>query len=187
MTTKIHLDAKDVPAMLRNVDGYSGRQFAAQVCVSVKWSALDMFWNHGSRDTYSLVNLSTGAQVRASTGTVAPWELTQDRCTLDVQPGFVLVRHTISSGKDLGLTFFVHPDNADSLRLAEPVSALTATQQTVLNIVASRISSYRREEARSQGIRTAAYDDAIHALKMGDYLNARGAITTKGKNAAKGI
>ena len=110
--------------------GYRGRKFRVMperhVCMS------DTYWDGGSRSQYVIVRLSDGRQMAvpdlisggylptagAAMRTMGSWDLPE---------GFVVVRHGISCGKDVGLTLSVRPDELPRMLPASaPVLALTA-------------------------------------------------------------
>jgi hypothetical protein len=125
----------------------------------------------------------------------APWGDRKDR-KIDLKPGYLVICHTIFCGKDLGLTFFVHPDNAAKL-LPAPAAELTRAEKLVLEASCSLKASYMgrdryemmRENARysADGIAQfptrAEWDQAKTDLIGKGLLNKAGAVTVAGKNA----
>lgn len=103
--------------------------------------------------------------------------------------GFACVEHSIFCGQDSGITIHIRPENSAGL-LPAPVE-LTRDQRIVL--VATRslkssyqgISNYRFHEAhRDTGISLDAWNRAKSELQARGLLDARGALTVAGKNAA---
>ena len=86
-------------------------------------------------------------------------------------------------GKDLGLTFYLLPTDAAPL-LPPPSEELTETELVILAIIRGLKSGYRAEEYRRKGISEGELEAYKAGLIKRGYLNAAGAITTKGKNAA---
>jgi hypothetical protein len=84
----------------------------------------------------------------------------------------------------MGLTFYVHPEDAVKL-LPQQTSDLSDIERKVLKIIKGYKSAYRVDEARRQGVSEAQYREAMVTLQAQDLLDKRGAITTKGKNAAQ--
>lgn len=172
--TTIHLERDQVPPQLRL--GYSGRKFKAVVCTEHTWYGFDTQWSGGSRTQYGFFSLDDLRFTPLSSSFGSGLE------RFVVEPGMVLRAHTMFQGKDLGVTFYVHPSNADTLQLPAPVD-LDPTERTVLGIIRANKPAYRRSEAAHQGVTAEQYEHALANLKSAGFLNAAGALTTKGKNA----
>ena len=190
----IYLEPAQVPAALRG--RYDGKKFAARVCESVTIPADAGTWMGGSRSTYSAVYLETGDARQACDTMSAPWDASRGDCTVAMRPGFAIVRHSISCGKDMGLTLYLHPENAAAL-LPAPVE-LTALERLVLKYTKERKSSYNgrnRYEMAAEDWRWSQrgaepwpytaddWEDAKRALAARGLLNKAGAITPAGRNA----
>lgn len=135
----IYLEPSAIPASLRG--GYSGRKFKA-VVTSEPVTLSDTYWDGGTRSTYALINLSTGARLPASGKALSPPQFggAVEPIRVNIPSGFALVKHSIFCGKDTGLTIYVRPENAAHL-LPGPVE-LTACERAVLEYTRSRKSSY---------------------------------------------
>lgn len=196
--TTIHLDPNMVPAALRQ--GYTGKKYSAEVCTAMTVPSDAGLWSEGSRDKYSIVEIESG-RVREPFGqNSAPWDRSRRDFQLEVKPGYLVVRHTIYRGADLGLHFYVHPDNAAKL-LPAPAEALPRVEKLVLLASKSFKSSYMgkdrydmmREDYRYG--RTVQGDDSFPtreqwnvaklALMAKGLLNKAGAITVAGRNAVQ--
>lgn len=173
----IHLNPSDVPAHLRG--GYTGHKFRVKVTEALTVPTYADQWNGGSRETYAMVDLATG-EARPMCGG-----------TFRLKPNTAVRQHTFFQGRDLGLTFFVHPENAPpALPAAE---ALTDHERIVLTATRSFKASYNgkdryalaAEDFRNRGrMPTRAQWDAARESLIGrKLLNARGAITNAGRNA----
>ena len=117
---------------------------------------------------------------------------------IPLKPDYAIVRHTIFRGKDMGLTFYIHPDNAAQL-LPAPAAELPPVQKLVLKYTKERKASYNGQDRYAMAASDWRYygkdwqldampsrDDwqaAKEALIVAGYLNKAGAITVKGKNA----
>src|SRR5215510_7328144 len=123
----IHLDPAMVPAGLRGA--YTGKTFKARVCEQMTIPMTAGLWDGGSRDTYRMVRLEDGATIEPVNHNAAPTSERHD-VVVKLEPGIAVIEHTIFCGKDMGLTFYVHPDNAAKL-LPAPVE-LTDHEKTVL-------------------------------------------------------
>lgn len=174
----LYLEPNQVPAQLRG--SYSGKQFKAIVTESMTIPADAGLWSGGSRDTFRVVRLSDGATIEPVNHNAAPWgERSEKR--IQLEPGIAVVEHSIFCGKDTGLTFYVHPANATAL--LPPIADLTAMQRKILNIHGGIKSAYRKDELRRENISESDYESAKAFLISEGYLDKRGAITTKGRNA----
>ncbi len=196
----IHLESNQVPATLRA--GYNGKHFKARVCETVTVPADAGLWSGGSRETYKAVELATGREVPAANHSSAPWNAGRQDRTITLQPGMAVVCHSMFCGKDMGLTFYVHPQNAATL-LPAPAAELNSLQQTILNYTISRKSSYNGQDRydmaasdfnfKARGKTTNRFpsrdewNTAKTELVALGLLNKAGAITVKGRNIAKSV
>lgn len=188
----IYLDPNMIPAHLRG--GYSGKKFKAVVTTEVTIPAEAGLWSGGTRDTYQLVHLETGKAVQASDNMSSPWNENRKYQTITLQPGFAVVKHAMFCGNDMGLTFYVHPDNAAQL-LPPPAAELSEHEQIVLNATCAYKSSYNGRdrydmaksytygEASAYFPSRAEWDYAKNELIAKGLLNKAGAVTPAGRNA----
>lgn len=193
----IYLDSNQVPAAIRG--NYTGKQFRAIVTDSVFIPADAGLWSGGSRTTYRAINLESGGTRAVSDNVSAPWSESRADQRIALRDGLAIVSHVYFCGKDLGLTIYVNPTNAAAL-LPAPVE-MAPLLRLVLKYTKERKASYNgrdrfdmliddlRYGADKMGldfIPTRAQWDAAKADLIGDgYLTKAGAITTKGKNAAR--
>jgi hypothetical protein len=188
--TTIYLDPNMVPANLRR--GYDGKKFKARVCESMTIPITAGLWDGGSRDTYQIIRLEDGALLEPINHNAAP--VNGERCEIKVkfEPGIAVIEHSITCGKDMGLTFYVHPDNATKL-LPAPQAELTVFEKIVLCATASYKSSYggmdryemARRDCRNETLFPTRDDWALAKqtlINLG-LLNKAGAITPAGRNA----
>src|SRR5208282_4301670 len=111
----------------------------------------------------------------------APWSKERQEFNTPLPAGIAMVVHSMFCGKDMGLTFHVHPDSAAKLLPAggEP---LTETQKLVLNATASLKSSYNGKDRYEN---SKPYDARSHAevderiAKGEEMLAAKGNVTLK--------
>ena len=186
MTNTIYLnnDPTAVKLAAAAFPGYSGRKY--RLCVTDAPQTCHSYWDDGSRDYYALVNLADMRQVGI------PQNGSGFEATLPpvpMVPGVAILKHSIYRSADLGITIYLHPDNATAL-LPAPTE-LTTFEKIVL--VATRslkssyagVSNYRFVEAkRETGITAEEWDTAKAALISRGLLNKAGAITDTGRNAA---
>lgn len=190
--TTIYLEPNQVPRHL--AAGYSGKMFRAEITESMTIPADAGLWDGGSRNTYHAIRLADGASVPAADHSAAPWDDRRDN-RITIRPGFAIVQRCMSQGKDLGLTFYLHPADAAPM-LPKPEQELSRCESIVLKYTAERKSSYGgrdryqmyRDDARYESDSGGKYtreqwEGAKAALIEAGYLNKAGAITTKGRNA----
>lgn len=190
--TPIYLDRSQVPASLRG--SYSGNKFKAYVTEHMTVPATAGLWDGGSRDTYSAYRLADGAQVQFPGQHLSPWDNRKDQ-QVTMQPGIAIIEHSVFCGKDMGLTFYLHPTDAAPM-LPAPQADLTAVEALVLEYTISRKSSYQGKDRYAMALddyryregaplfpKRAQWDEAKAALITRGYLNKAGAVTTAGRNA----
>jgi hypothetical protein len=193
----IYLDAAMVPAQLRG--GYTGKKFKAVIVTQVTIPSDSGLWSGGTRNTFRFVQLSTGDAIAASDNMSAPWDTSRKDQNIALAPGFAVVEHSMFCGKDMGLTFYVHPDNAAKL-LPAPAPELNAHESIVLSATCSFKSSYNGQDRYTMAKTKAEYpwrrDDSTPPFPTRDewsaakdsliskgLLNKAGAVTPKGRNA----
>lgn len=187
---KFFLEPKNVPASLRG--DYNGKKFSVVVAETVTIPADAGLWSGGSRDLYSFATFDHSGLLPGQNA--APWDKERKDYTVKLEPSFVVCRHTYFCGKDLGLTFYVHPEAVTKLLPAPVDEGLTEYEKIVIKGTRIFKSHYAGMDRYEMTRRDCAYSgehnfpsrkawDAAKAelIKKG-YLNARGAITVKGKN-----
>jgi hypothetical protein len=190
----IHLDPKLVPSSLRG--SYSGNKFKAIVTETVTIPADAGLWDGGSREHYSIIHFESG-QVRSPYGQdAAPWDRARGEFNLEVKPGFTVVLHSHFCGTDMGLTFYVHPQNAAAL-LPAPSAELNEHEKIVLEATCSLKSSYGGRNRYQMACCDYPHSDqkplmtcdqwnaAKTSLQAKGLLNKAGAVTVTGRNARK--
>ena len=189
----IHLDPAMVPAALR--EGYNGKKFKAVVTEQMTVPLDAGLWSGGSRDHYTLIEFRTGREVAFPGQSSSPWDKSRVECPIQLQPGYAVVRHSIFCGKDMGLTFYVHPSNAAAL-LPAPAAELNEHEVLVLDATSRYKSSYNGKDRyemalgydRSMGRPVPSreqWETAKTSLIAKGLLDKRGAITVAGRNARK--
>lgn len=190
--TTVYLDPKQVPTQL--AAGYTGKKFKARVTESVHIPMTAGLWDGGSCDTYRVVRIADGAAMMPTAEGAAPWDNERKARDIKLEPGFCVIEHSIFCGKDMGLTFHVHP--ADAAPLLPSTTELDPTEQLVLNATAAFKASYNgrdRYDMATDDLRYArapyptrdAWNTAKEALISKGLLTKAGAITTAGRNAVK--
>jgi hypothetical protein len=188
MQEVIHLEASQVPAYLRG--SYTGRKFQAYVVTSVEMPADAGTWSEGSREMWCLRRLSDGQSVNTTDTYSAPWSGQRSDRKIAMVPGVVAVQHSISRGKEVGLSFYVHPDDAAKL-LPAPVD-LTDHERIVLRATRRYKASYGGVDRYTMAWRDAhgklfptrkGWTEAKDSLIAKGLLDKRGALTVAGRNA----
>ncbi len=108
MIEALKLKTKDVPANLRG--NYSGRKFRLYVTNEVVIPSDAGLWSGGSREVYKAIRLIDGKEIQLGS-TSAPWNPNRVDQTVVLIPGIAVVMHSFFCGTDMGLSFYVHPDN----------------------------------------------------------------------------
>lgn len=182
MSDPTYLEPEKVPAHLRGIHGYSGRKFKAEARETVTIPIDAGLWSGGSRDHYSLVRLADGRAASDPTAQTAPWSAERSERVVTLIPGFAVVRHSMFCGKDMGLTFYVHP--TDIAPLLPPASEpLAELELQALDIIGGLKSFARDEERDRRKITREEYAAAVESLKAKGLLNKAGAVTVAGRNA----
>ena len=195
MDETIHLEPNQVPPVLRRL--HSGNKWQVRITERMTVPADAGLWSGGSRDTYSAVRLSDGAGVAFPGQQAAPWDNRRIDRPIEMQPGIVVVCHTIFCGKDLGLRLYVHPADAAPM-LPAPID-LAPIERLVLEYTASRKSSYNGMDRYQMAVADLRYSkrsdvgeltrpawEAAKAALIGrGLLTKAGAITVKGRNAVR--
>jgi len=187
----LHVDPAMVPAFLKG--SYTGRKF--QICVGTEMTVPSDagLWSGGSRDVYSAVDLTNQRAIPIPGQQEAPWSATRREIPVQLKPDFCIVRHMIFRGTDMGLTFYLHPENAAKY-LPAPVE-LSAHEKLVLSAMIGMKASYQgrdryensryylsSEEKKAFPTRE-QWDAAKASLIAKGLLNKAGAVTTAGRNA----
>lgn len=182
-----YLEPAMVPATLRG--NYNGKKFKAIVCLETTIPSDAGIWSGGTRDYFSFIKLATGEQIAMPGQGTSPWNAARRDITVKLEPGFAVVRHTMFCGKDMGLTFYVHPDNAAKL-LPAPAAELSENEKLVLQATCSYKASYNGQDRYSMATRGMdnapsrwQWDNAKALLIAKGLLDKRGAVTVAGRNA----
>ncbi|OBQ43595.1 MAG: hypothetical protein AN484_11695 [Aphanizomenon flos-aquae WA102] len=175
---------KTMKELAAKVFNYSGRKY--KVVPQLNY-CLNNYWDGGSKERCVLVNRENGEFHAPSDDTKNPFKVVAHK-SFEIPKGYFIITHTISMGKDAGITFYVRPEEMPK-DLASGDYDLTFEQKVVLSCFFSFKSSYAgiKDYRKSNGlalISSQEWDNAKASLIEAEYINARNAITTKGKNAA---
>ena len=163
---------------------YKGRTF--KLCTNIP-SHLTSYWSGGSKDYYCFYELSTGKALEIVSNHPL-FEKDRPRDLELLPAGLVLVKNSISMGKDMGITIYVN--GADLAPMLPEKAELAEDERTVLSYTRSYKSSYAGiknyrfvEACNRTGITEERWENAKTSLIARKLLNKRGAITASGKNA----
>ncbi len=161
--------------------GYSGRKI--QVVVGKLPTQLNSYWSGGSKDEYCFYNLAND-KAKPVMSNHPQFERSQPR---DLDPealpdSVVLVKHTIFSGKDLGITIYAKTGAVAPLLTPPEDTTLSKEELFTMILIRSLKSFARREEASKYGVTPQRYEGAIKSLVSKGYVGKNGALSTTGKN-----
>lgn len=177
----VYIEPNLVPPQLKG--NYSGKAFKACAVTEYTVNGQDGVWDHGTRETHKLVRLSDGKEIPIIDSNLAPWDKARKDVKVTLESGFAIVRHSMFQGRDMGLTFYVHPDNIAAM-LPKPVE-LTLPEKQLLYVTRSLKSSYRKEELQRNGFPMKDYESVLSALIQKGLLAKNKSITVAGRNAAE--
>jgi hypothetical protein len=121
MFNLVKVPTKSVDFVRRLFPDYRKRD--VNLLATTRVTFMDLNWSGGTRSTYSIVRLEDNAVASLSAwSTLAPWENPHEGSTIDLKPGFLVVRTGFFCGKVSTMTVYVHPSNLTPL-LGEPMSA----------------------------------------------------------------
>jgi hypothetical protein len=113
MTRTIKLKKSEVPwPLLKAFPGYRGRTF--QLEASTRVTLGDAYWGGGTRSKFVGLDLTTG-QVAAANPAVSNPTICAQAPEVQLQPGQAIAEHIIFCGQDLGIQFYLHPQDVARL------------------------------------------------------------------------
>lgn len=197
---EVYLMPNQVPNHLRG--DYKGKKFMAKITSTFTIPAGAGLWDNGSRDLYYGIRISDGASVPFEGQDLSPWNSERVNKEIVIKPGFAIVRHSMISGVDMGLTFYMNPEDVAPLIPDMTVSELNHHQQLVLDYTASRKASYAGrtryqmmfseltapwKEVKIKPPTIQEWENAKNELIKLGLLNGKGAITPSGRNLANQV
>jgi hypothetical protein len=151
-------------------------------------AVLDSFWDGGHRDYYVFLSLHTG-EVYSVHSNHPDFEPGQPRNLRSLPAGVLLVQLTYS-GQERYLTIYAEAGTLTPM-LPPKLDDLSPAERIVLVATRTYKPSYNgiknlrfREAEREAGITLPDWEAAKGVLIRRGFLNAAGAITTSGRNAA---
>ena len=180
-----HLDRKDVPPAM--LGAYKGNKIEAESCTSVDIPFDAGLWSSGTRYHYISLDIASGRMFPLAGQDSSPWDENRKARTIDLLPGQAIVCQSVFCGRNMGLTYYMRPDDFAKIVPSDSGVALCDVEKRVLRIIAGYKAFARNDEFRRAGIE-AGESDAIKArlIKLG-LLNKAGAITISGRNACEGV
>lgn len=176
----VYLEPSDLPPQLRHL--HTKGHIRVDPCATMTIPSDAGTWSGGTREVFSAVELQTGRTVSITDTFSAPWDGSRVSREIALRPGFAIVETGSFCGKPAGLHLYIHPADAAPLLPAPPV-ALSAHAKVLLHFTCSLKSSYRAEECARYGMGVAEMAAAREELQRVGYVDARGAVTVKGRNA----
>ncbi len=173
----------------RAFPNYKGKQF--KLAVSDSPINCASYWEGGSRSFFVFANLATGEVSNSVPAQSAFDRPVSGLDAVSLPDGFVCLEHTISCGKDCGITIHIRTSNAAPLL---PAQVELSKQENIvlaytrcLKSSYNGIPSYRFHEAHLEtGISQTEWDVAKATLIDRGLMTKQGALTVAGRNAAKG-
>jgi len=179
---EIYLEKEQVPPQLRG--SYTGSKFKVKVTDSMSIPIDAGLWSSGSKDTYLIIRLADGKAISPPGQSSSPFSGTRQEVPVKLEPGIAVVEHTIFRGKDLGLTFYVHPSDVAKLLPDNSTNDLSDDEKLVLHCIKSFTSSYRKQEfSRLSNKSEKVWNNLLDDLKAKGLVAKNGSITMSGKNA----
>jgi len=190
MDTTIHTTDADVKKIaLAAFPDYKGRKFA----VKIENSTINVcsYWSGGSRDYFVFLRLDNLKTFEIPQQSVFDKKI-QGADAVSLLPGVVCVEHSYFCGKDMGITIYVHPENAPTLitekkEITRDEKIVLVFTRTYRNTYAGRTNIRFHEATRSMKISLEQWNSAVKSLKDKKLLNAAGSITNEGKNSIGNI
>ena len=109
----------------------------------------------------------------------------------ELRPDLAIVEHSIFCGKDMGLTFYIHPSDAPQLLPDTPDA--TENERIVLEFTSGLKNTYGgrtnirfTEAGRKYGISAEDWETAVQSCISKGWLRKNRAITPDGRNVDTG-
>lgn len=180
MLHPVYLEPSDLPAQIRHL--HSKGHIRVEPILQIAIPADAGTWSGGTRRVFSAVELATGRTVSITDTFSAPWDARRTCQTINLKPGYAIVETGSFCGKPAGLHLYIHPADAAPMLPAPPV-ALSDHGKVLLHFTCSLKSAYRADECARYGMGAAEIAAAKAELQRAGYVDARGAVTVKGRNA----
>jgi hypothetical protein len=171
------------PAILNHIlEFYSGTKFELVSTETV--SLRNCFWEGGSRSTWYGIDLNSNKIHKLDFNHVHPWSVPNSK-NVNLDLNCCVLEHKIVSGKDYGVTIYLHPENC-CLNI-EDKTELNENEKKFLYYTRSLVSSYagvKNYRQKNSGLTPEEWQIAKESLIVKKLVNKNGALTVAGKNAA---
>lgn len=92
---------------------YTGKKFFIKIVTDITFN--NLHWGGGTRNVYCAISLENNVAKEVLVD--SPWNCTIEGATVKLPPGVIVAEHSIFLGKDMGITFYVNPENVSFLAL----------------------------------------------------------------------
>lgn len=101
-----------IKGLTRNAyPNYHGRKWSLHFAKSY---TMENYWDGGSKTYAMAINLATGEVSKPNAATTNPFNKAA-HSSFDIPHGFGIIEHTISRGKDVGISLVINPDETKVL------------------------------------------------------------------------
>jgi hypothetical protein len=168
---------------------YGGRKFSFRPTNEVELQG--GYWDGGSRSSWAAVRLNDGAAKQLPHWDPPQFGGPQGTPKVTLEPGFVIAEHSIFQGKDMGITFYVHPSDAPYYLTApadvtDDEKIVLAFTRALKNTYGGRTNIRFTEALRKYGITAERWETAQSTCRDKGLLNGRNSITPDGRNIDTG-
>jgi len=110
MTNSFTVATREVPLVKALFPSYRKRD--VRIVATTRVMFTDLNWSGGTRSEYHAVDLNNSrVKSFARWSMIAPWENPYEGASVDLIPGFAIIRTGHFCGKESVLTIYVHPEN----------------------------------------------------------------------------
>ena len=97
-----------MPFLKASFPDYNGKKFYVEYCNNVTF--YDLNWSGGTKNDYVAIDINSLESKRYYEH--APWIEIAEGKNVPVKDGIVIAKHTYFCGHDMGVTFYVNPNDA---------------------------------------------------------------------------
>lgn len=115
MSNRFKVSAKEVQWLTRSA--FPTRKREVRIVVTEHVTFHGTFWDGGSKNEFVAIKLASGNTATLEVGS-SPWTAIAEGKTVELQPGFAIVEHSVFCGKEMPLTVYLHPSNITEKLLA---------------------------------------------------------------------
>lgn len=175
----MYLEKSDLPQQLRHL--VTPGLIRLDPCEEMTIPADAGTWSGGTRQLFSAIELATGRAVSITDTFSAPWDAGRTAKTIKLKPGYAIVEMGSFCGKPAGLRLYALP--SDLAPLLPAPATLERAEWEVFDVICGLKSAYRAEEYARRKLPEAVVTQAKLSLQSRGFLDSRGAVTVKGRNA----